>query len=159
MNKTPNAHFAIKTWNEQPYGGDQALPELLEEVMTTYTGDIEGEGQVENLMLYHSDGSATIVGLERIIGRIGDKSCLTMGIGGADRYTGRQRDSGNGRWSSAHHLCQPSHCGGRFTDHTRNSGDRRWQLPDHRHLRDVCGEQCRHVQCRAPRTVRTALVD
>ncbi len=40
----------------------------------TYTGDIEGEGQVEYLMMYRSDGSATFVGLERVVGRIGGKT-------------------------------------------------------------------------------------
>src|SRR2546430_17529652 len=42
-------------------------------VTKTYTGDIEGEGQVEYLMMYRSDGSATFVGLERVVGRIGGK--------------------------------------------------------------------------------------
>ena len=40
----------------------------------TFTGDIEGEGHVEYLMMYRTDGSATFVGLERIDGRIGDKT-------------------------------------------------------------------------------------
>ena len=40
----------------------------------TFTGDIEGEGHVEYLMMYRSDGSATFLGLERISGRIGGKA-------------------------------------------------------------------------------------
>ena len=35
---------------------------------------IEGEGQVEYLMMYRSDGSATFVGLEQVVGRIGGKT-------------------------------------------------------------------------------------
>lgn len=71
MKKTANARFAIKSWDERPYGEGQDLPRLTRAVVTkTFTGDIEGEGQVEYLMMYRADGSATFVGLERITGRI-----------------------------------------------------------------------------------------
>jgi hypothetical protein len=40
----------------------------------TLTGDIEGEGRVEYLMMYRGDGTATFVGLERVTGRIGGRS-------------------------------------------------------------------------------------
>ena len=40
----------------------------------TFTGGIEGEGQVEYLMMYGGDGSARFVGLERIVGRIGARA-------------------------------------------------------------------------------------
>ena len=43
-------------------------------VTKTFTGDIEGEGQVEYLMMYRSDGSASFVGLERVVGRIAGKA-------------------------------------------------------------------------------------
>jgi hypothetical protein len=42
--------------------------------MKAFTGDIEGDGQVEYLMMYRNDGSATFVGLERIVGRVGGKA-------------------------------------------------------------------------------------
>ncbi|MBI4501732.1 MAG: DUF3224 domain-containing protein [Gemmatimonadetes bacterium] len=75
MKKSANARFAIKNWNEQPYSGGQDLPRLTRASVTkTFTGDIEGEGQVEYLMMYRSDGSATFVGLERVVGRIGGKT-------------------------------------------------------------------------------------
>ncbi|OFW11927.1 MAG: hypothetical protein A3H96_26090 [Acidobacteria bacterium RIFCSPLOWO2_02_FULL_67_36] len=75
MKKTANARFAIKTWDEKPYGEGQDLPTLTRATVTkTFTGDIEGEGQVEYLMMYRSDGSATFVGLERVVGRIGGKT-------------------------------------------------------------------------------------
>src|SRR5579859_6081659 len=74
MKKTANAHFAIKSWDEKPYGEGQDLPKLTRaSVKKTFTGDIEGEGQVEYLMVYRSDGSATFVGLERVVGRIAGK--------------------------------------------------------------------------------------
>jgi hypothetical protein len=75
MKKSANARFAIKSWEERPYGEGQDLPKLTRATVTkTFTGDIEGEGQVEYLMMYRSDGSATFVGLERIIGRIHSKA-------------------------------------------------------------------------------------
>lgn len=75
MKKTANARFAIKSWDEKPYSEGQDLPRLTRATVTkTFTGDLEGEGHVEYLMMYRSDGSATFVGLERIVGRIGDKS-------------------------------------------------------------------------------------
>ena len=75
MKKSANARFAIKRWDEKPYSEGQNQPRLTRASVTkTYTGDIEGEGQVEYLMMYRSDGSATFVGLERVVGRIGGKT-------------------------------------------------------------------------------------
>jgi hypothetical protein len=75
MKKTANARFAIKNWDEKPYSEGQGEPRLTRASVTkTYTGDIEGQAQVEYLMMYRSDGSASFVGLERVVGRIGDKT-------------------------------------------------------------------------------------
>ena len=75
MKTSANARFAIKTWDEKPYSEGQGLPKLTRaSVSKTFTGDIEGEGQVEYLMMYRNDGSATFVGLERVVGRIGGKT-------------------------------------------------------------------------------------
>lgn len=38
-----------------------------------FRGDIEGEGQLEVLLTYHADGSASTVGLERVVGRVGGR--------------------------------------------------------------------------------------
>jgi hypothetical protein len=73
--KTAKARFTIKSWNEQPYSEGPDVPKLTRaSVVKAFTGDVEGEGQVEYLMMYRSDGSATFVGLERISGRIGDRT-------------------------------------------------------------------------------------
>ena len=73
--KTANARFAIKSWDEKPYSEGPDQPKLTRaSVIKTYTGDIEAEGQVEYLMMYRTDGSASFVGLERIVGKIGDKA-------------------------------------------------------------------------------------
>jgi len=75
MKQNANARFAITNWDEKPYSEGTDLPRLTRASVTkTFTGDIEGEGHVEYLMMYRSDGSATFVGLERIDGRIGDKT-------------------------------------------------------------------------------------
>jgi hypothetical protein len=75
MKKTAKARFAIKTWDENSIGEGSDLPKLTRASVTrTFTGDLEGEGQVEYLMMYRGDGSATFVGLERIVGRIGGKT-------------------------------------------------------------------------------------
>jgi hypothetical protein len=75
MKNSAKARFAIKSWDESPYSEGQDQPKLARaSVIKTYTGDIEGEAQVEYLMMYRRDGSATFVGLERVVGRIGGKA-------------------------------------------------------------------------------------
>jgi len=75
VKKIANARFAIKEWDEKPYSEGQGLPKLTRaSIRRTFTGDIEGEGRVEYLMMYRPDGSATFVGFERIDGRIEGKS-------------------------------------------------------------------------------------
>src|SRR6266571_1731833 len=70
-----NVRFDIKHWDEKPYSEGKDLPKLTRGSVTkTFTGDIEGEGQVEYLMMYRSDGSATFVGLERVVGRLAGKA-------------------------------------------------------------------------------------
>ena len=75
MKKSANARFAIKSWDEKPYSEGPDLPKLTRAGVTkTFTGDLEGEGQVEYLMMYRSDGSASFVGLERFVGRIAGRT-------------------------------------------------------------------------------------
>ena len=74
MKKSAKARFGIKSWEEKAYSEGADLPKLTRASVTkAFTGDIEGEGQVEYLMMYNSDGSATFVGLERIVGRMGGR--------------------------------------------------------------------------------------
>lgn len=75
MKQSAGARFAIKSWDEKPYSEGENLPKLTRASVTkAYTGDIVGAGHVEYLMMYRSDGSATFVGLERVVGAIGGKS-------------------------------------------------------------------------------------
>jgi len=75
MKQTASARFAIKNWDEKPYSEGEGFPKLTRTSVTkTYTGDITGDGEVEYLMMYRSDGSASFVGLERIVGQIAGKT-------------------------------------------------------------------------------------
>lgn len=75
MKKTANARFAITSWDEKPYSEGPDLPKLTRAtVKKTFTGDIQGEGQVDYLMMYRGDGSATFIGLERITATVDGKS-------------------------------------------------------------------------------------
>ena len=75
MTNVANCRFNITGWDEKPYSEGPDLPKLTRAAVTrTFTGDIAGEGHVEYLMMYASDGSATFVGLERIVGRVGGKA-------------------------------------------------------------------------------------
>jgi hypothetical protein len=74
MKTTANARFSIKSWDEKPYSEGNDLPKMTRaNVVKTFTGDIDGEGHVEYVMMYRNDGTAAFVGLERITGRIADR--------------------------------------------------------------------------------------
>ncbi len=65
--------FEITSWDEQPYA--EGEPKLTQTVATkTFTGAIQGEGTVRYLMVYREDGSTLITGLERVTGRLGDRT-------------------------------------------------------------------------------------
>jgi hypothetical protein len=64
----------VKTYEPQPYEEVDEGPNLVEiHVTETFSGDIEGEGTLEYLMLYQGD-AASFSGLERVVGRIGERS-------------------------------------------------------------------------------------
>jgi|SRR5262245_20503747 len=69
------ATFALKSWDEKPYDEMKGMPKLTRvSANKSYQGDITGEGQVEYLMMYRDDGSATFMGLERVVGAVGGRS-------------------------------------------------------------------------------------
>jgi hypothetical protein len=75
MKKTANARFSVKSWDEQPYSEGEDLPKMTRaSVDKTFTGDIDGEGHVEYVMIFRSDGTAAFVGLERITGRLAGRN-------------------------------------------------------------------------------------
>jgi hypothetical protein len=75
MKRSATCRFSIKSWDEHAYGEGARLPTLKRATVTkSYVGDIEGDGQVEYLMMYRVDGSAAFVGLERVTGRMGGRA-------------------------------------------------------------------------------------
>ena len=75
MSKTGHATFTAKTWEESTYSEIDAGRKLTRVQATfVYEGDIEGEGSVNYLMAYDPDGSGSFVGIEKIAGRVGDRS-------------------------------------------------------------------------------------
>jgi hypothetical protein len=65
----------LKSWEEQSFSELEGGRKLTRaHVITTFQGEIEGEGTKEYLMAYRDDGSAGFVGLERVAGRVGDRS-------------------------------------------------------------------------------------
>jgi hypothetical protein len=67
--------FEVTSWDEQAIldenGGAKATRALVEKA---FEGDVAGESTVEWLMGYAGDGTATFVGLERVVGRLGERS-------------------------------------------------------------------------------------
>lgn len=75
MGERATATFEVRAWEEKPY--DEALGGVKltrARVSKAYHGDIEGEGNLEYLMVYRDGGSATFVGMERVTGRIGSRA-------------------------------------------------------------------------------------
>ena len=68
--------FEVKSWDEKPY--DEVAGSKIKltkaSVRQSFHGDIEGEGQVEYLMAYCDDGTASFVGLLRVAGMLGNRS-------------------------------------------------------------------------------------
>ena len=75
MNAIANTTFKNTSWDEQPYTEIDAGRKLTRVRATfAYSGDLEGEGQVEYLLAYSPDGTGSFVGLEYVSGQIGDRA-------------------------------------------------------------------------------------
>ena len=75
MKTHAKATFTLSAWDEKPYNEMNGLPKLTRASVTkSYQGDIKGEGKLEYLMMYRDDGSASFIGLERLVGNIGGRS-------------------------------------------------------------------------------------
>ncbi len=67
--------FEMNSWDEQPYSEIEGQAKLTRASVTNiFHGDIEAESMLEYLMAYPNQDSANFVGLERMTGRIGDRS-------------------------------------------------------------------------------------
>lgn len=66
--------FTVASWEEDTFdelGGGAKLTRAR--IVQEFTGDLEATGAAELLMCYAPDGTATIVGLQRFLGRLGDR--------------------------------------------------------------------------------------
>ena len=67
--------FEITAWEETPYDQPVEGSKLSRAtVKKIFRGEIEGESTTELLMFQAGDGSASYVALERVAGRVGDRS-------------------------------------------------------------------------------------
>lgn len=67
--------FQMISWNEQPYHETQEGQKLARaSVKNQFSGVVEGEGTLEYLLHYGDGGSVSYIGLERVVGRLGEKS-------------------------------------------------------------------------------------
>ena len=63
--------FTPKTWDEETSSEvDGRLKITHARVTFGYSGDLEGESAMQYLMLYRDDGSAAVIGLERVTGKL-----------------------------------------------------------------------------------------
>jgi hypothetical protein len=75
MATSATATFQIEGWDEDDImETDDGAKVTRAKVSRSFEGDIEGAGTVEWLMAYDEDGSATFVGIERIVGSIGGRT-------------------------------------------------------------------------------------
>ena len=75
MSTHATGRFEVKSWDEKPYNEIDGGPKLTRASVTeSWHGDIDGEGTVEYLMMYRDDGSASFVRVERVVGRVAERS-------------------------------------------------------------------------------------
>jgi hypothetical protein len=65
----------VKTYVPQPYDEPADGPKLVRiDVTETFTGDLAGEGAAAFLQVIRGDGSASFVGVERVVATVGGRS-------------------------------------------------------------------------------------
>jgi len=75
MKTHAKATFTVNDWGEKPYNEIKGGPKLTRaSVNKSYEGDIKGEGKLEYLMMHREDGSASFLGLERVVGSVGGRT-------------------------------------------------------------------------------------
>jgi hypothetical protein len=78
MNETTHTgtgSFQITAWDETPYSESaDGSKQTQAKIAQSYSGDLEGRGEVQFLMCYQSDGTAKFVGFERFTGSFAGKA-------------------------------------------------------------------------------------
>lgn len=74
----------MKSWEERPFAEADGAPKLARaNGSDLYHGEIEAEATFEYLMMYHDENTATFVGMERLVGRLGDRpGSFVLQVGG-----------------------------------------------------------------------------
>jgi hypothetical protein len=90
MSRRATATFKIENWDEKPYAElDEGRKLTQATVRQALSGEIEGNAEVEWLMCYGPDQTADFVGLERVVGRIGDRSGSFVALHSGGTFDGR----------------------------------------------------------------------
>jgi hypothetical protein len=74
MRTRASATIEGKGWDEQPFAEGDGVKLARAKVRQAYRGDIEGEATLEYLMVYPADGPVTFLGVERVVGRVGERA-------------------------------------------------------------------------------------
>lgn len=75
MDTKATATADLTNWDERDYDETEGLPKLAAIVTTyTYRGDLQAEGAGRGQMVYVDDDHAEFGGVERVSGRIGDRT-------------------------------------------------------------------------------------
>jgi Protein of unknown function (DUF3224) len=71
MTRHSSSAFEVTKWEESPILGSNGGAKVTRaSVQMSLDGDLAGDGIVEWLMSYGEDGTATFVGLERVVGSV-----------------------------------------------------------------------------------------
>src|ERR1700730_12503108 len=91
MSTRATGTFKIEGWDETTYGEAGEGGKLTRAaVKQAFSGDIEGEGAVEWLMCYRPDQTADFVGLQRIVGALGERSGSFVMLQSAGTVDGKE---------------------------------------------------------------------
>ena len=82
--------FKVTWWNEETFEEFEGGRRLTRaKVALDLAGDLEGRGSAEWLMCYREDGTATFVGLQRLVGHTGSFVVESRGTFDGQRARGR----------------------------------------------------------------------
>jgi hypothetical protein len=72
---TAKGTFSVTEFDEQAYDEWEGGRKLTRaRIVQALTGDIEGEAPAECLMCYREDGTADVIGLQHVTGKLGDRA-------------------------------------------------------------------------------------
>lgn len=75
MSAKATSSCTIESWNEDDYyTADNGGKLTRAHAKQTFSGGIEGQGDVQWLMCYRPDSTADFVGLQHVAGRVGERS-------------------------------------------------------------------------------------